>query len=61
MQIKLGDTTIDRIEALTGKKFTRGGDKLVNEVLNIAEGREPNDNKPRVMMCSGMQEALKDE
>jgi len=60
MQIKLADTTVERIEALTGKRFTRGGDKLVNEIINIAEGREPNDRRPRVMMCSGMQEALKD-
>ena len=58
MQIALTDTTVERIEALTGKKLTRGGDKLVNEVLNVAEGRDPDDNEPRVMICSGLKETL---
>ncbi len=58
MQVSLTDTTVERIEALTGKKLTRGGDKLVNEVLNVAEGRDPDDNEPRVMICSGLKETL---
>jgi len=33
-QIFLRDATIDRIEAITGKKFTRGGDRLINEMID---------------------------
>ena len=39
------------------ENLTRG-DKLVNEVLNMAEGREPDDNEPKIMMCAGLKETL---
>lgn len=38
-QIKIKDNTINRIEAITGKKFTRGGDRLINEVMDLLEGK----------------------
>ena len=60
MQIQLADQTVERIEAVTGKKFSRGGDKLINEVLNIAEGLEPDNTAPGVVMCAGMKEALEE-
>jgi hypothetical protein len=36
-QIHIRDQTINRIEAITGKKFTRGGDRLINEAIDILE------------------------
>ena len=36
-QIVISYSTIDRIEKITGKKLLRGGDKLINEALNILE------------------------
>jgi len=36
-QILIRDSTIDRIEKITGKKLLRGGDKMINEALNILE------------------------
>ena len=38
-QIIVKNNTIDRIEKITGKKFTRGGDKLINELMDIMQGR----------------------
>lgn len=60
MQVQLSDQTIERIEAITGKKFTRGADKMINEVIDTAEGLDPNDKTPKVVMCAGMQGALQD-
>ena len=37
-QIKISDSTIDRIESITGKKFIRGGDRLINEMIDILQG-----------------------
>ena len=58
MQIRLADRTAERIEAVTGKKFTRGADALINEVIDQVEGIEPGDHTPRVVMCAGMKGAL---
>lgn len=60
MQINISDTTAERIEATTQKKLTRGGDKLINEVLDMAQGRDPTDNTPRVTICAGLKEAVVD-
>jgi len=60
-QCNITDTTIDRLEAITGRNFTRGADKLINEALDRAEGLEPEDDEPRVVPCSGMNEVLNDE
>jgi len=38
-QIKVSDKTIDRIEEITGRKFTRGGDRLINEMIDLLQGR----------------------
>ncbi len=43
-QIHIKDQTIDRIEKITRKKFTRGGDRLINEVIDILEMRKNNEN-----------------
>ena len=61
MQITISDTTADRLEAVSGEKIARGGDRLINNVLNIAEGIAPDETGARVIACSGMQEALADE
>ena len=37
-QLLVKDRTIDRIEKITGKKITRGGDRLINEAIDILEG-----------------------
>jgi len=37
-QLVIRYSTIDRIEKITGKKILRGGDKLINEALDILEG-----------------------
>ena len=58
MQIRLADTTAERIEAVTGKKVSRGADTLINEVLDQAEGIDPEDHTPKVVMCAGMKGAL---
>jgi len=42
-QIKVSDSTIDRIEAITGRKFTRGGDRLINEMIDLLERRLTNE------------------
>ena len=42
-QLLVKDRTIDRIEKITGKKITRGGDRLINEAIDILEGKK-NDN-----------------
>lgn len=39
-QIHITDQTIDRIEKITKKKFTRGGNRLINEAIDILEGKE---------------------
>ena len=33
-QIIMKNQTIERIERITGKKFIRGGDRLINEALD---------------------------
>ena len=38
-QVIIKDKTIDRIEAITTKKFIRGGDRLINEALDLLEGK----------------------
>lgn len=38
-QIQIKDQTIDRLEKITRKKFTRGGDRLINEAMDILERR----------------------
>jgi len=43
-QIVVKDETIDKIEKITGKKFTRGGDRLINEVIDILERSRQNGN-----------------
>jgi len=58
MQCKINDATIERIEAVTGDKFTRGADKEINKVLDMAEGIEPESDRPKVVICSGLKEAL---
>lgn len=37
-QLLVKNNTIDRIEKITGKKITRGGDRLINEAIDILEG-----------------------
>jgi len=39
-QIILQNSTIDRIEKITGKKLLRGGDKMINEALNLLEAKK---------------------
>ena len=36
-QIVIRNSTIDRIEKITGKKLLRGGDKMINEAMDILE------------------------
>ena len=36
-QLVVHYSTIDRIEKITGKKITKGGDKLINEAFDILE------------------------
>jgi len=36
-QVIIKDRTIERIEKITGKKFIRGGDRLINEVIDKLE------------------------
>ena len=36
-QVIVKDRTIERIEKITGKKFIRGGDRLINEVIDILQ------------------------
>ncbi|HJW19789.1 MAG TPA: hypothetical protein VJ571_04455 [Candidatus Nitrosotalea sp.] len=42
-QIYIRDETIDRIEKITGKKFTRGGDKLINAAFDLLERENSRD------------------
>jgi len=37
-QLLVKDRTINRIEKITGKKITRGDDRLINEAIDILEG-----------------------
>jgi len=39
-QIVIQYSTIDRIEKITGKKLLRGGDKLINEAIDILESKK---------------------
>jgi len=39
-QIIIKDRTIERIEKITGKKFIRGGDRLINETIDLLQGRK---------------------
>ena len=41
-QLVIKDSTLDRIEKITGKKIIRGGDKLINEALDILEENKEN-------------------
>lgn len=36
-QIKVSFETIERLEKITGKHIIRGGDKIINEALDILE------------------------
>ena len=38
-QVIVKDRTIERIEKITGKKFIRGDDRLINEVIDILQRR----------------------
>lgn len=38
-QVIVKDRMIERIEKITGKKFIRGGDHLINEVIDILQRR----------------------
>jgi len=42
-QIKVTDRTIDRIEEITGRKFTRGGDRLINAMIDLLQARFANE------------------
>ena len=39
-QTIIKDQTIERIEQITGKKFIRGGDRLINEAIDILQGKQ---------------------
>ena len=39
-QIKIHDSTIDRIEKITGKKTLRGIDKSINDAFDILQKQE---------------------
>ena len=43
-QLVVRYSTIDRIEKITGKKITKGGDKLINETLDILERTNQEDD-----------------
>ena len=43
-QLVVHYSTIDRIEKITGKKITKGGDKLINEALDILERANQEDD-----------------
>jgi len=42
-QVKIKDATIERIELITRKKFTRGADRLINEAIDILQGEQEHD------------------
>lgn len=44
VQLVVHYSTIDRIEKITGKKITKGGDKLINEALDILERANQEDD-----------------
>jgi len=39
-QLVVKTETIERIERITGKKLLRGGDKMINEAIDILEGKK---------------------
>jgi hypothetical protein len=36
-QIVITNETIERLESISGKKFSRGGDRLINEAIDILQ------------------------
>ena len=38
MKVKLSDSTLDSLEAVTGKKITRNGDQVIQELCDKASG-----------------------
>ena len=43
-KFNLSDDTCDRIEKIVGRKITRGGNKMINEALDILEQEGGNNN-----------------
>ncbi len=37
-QIVVKDDTISRIEIIIGRRFSRGGDKCINELIDVLQG-----------------------
>jgi len=46
-QVTIHETTMKRIEHITGKRFIKGGDRLINECLDKFENSQDkiNDNQ----------------
>ena len=52
MKITLKSGTLESLEDLTGKKITRNGDQVIQEVCEMAENGQSNNEEINISVCS---------
>ena len=50
MRVNLSESTISELEEASGKKITRNGDKVIEEVAQMALEKS-SENGPEIMVC----------
>jgi len=61
MKVTLKPETVESLEDLTGKKITRNGDQVIQEVCNMAENEQSDNSEPSISVCSQTEKMVSDE
>ena len=61
MRVSLSPETVESLEDLTGKKITRNGDQVVQEVCEMAESEQSNNEEIDISVCSQTEKMTKDD
>lgn len=61
MKLTLKPETVESLEDLTGKKITRNGDEVVQEVCEMAEKGQSNNEEIDISVCSQTEKMTEDD
>jgi len=61
MKLTLKPSTVESLEDLTGKKITRNGDQVVQEVCEMAESGQSNNEEIDISVCSQTEKMIEDD
>jgi len=61
MKVTLNPETVESLEDLTGKKITRNGDQVIQEVCGMAEKGQEANSEPSISVCSQTEKMVSDE